>query len=96
MRLPGYMSGMATPPEMPTELSSALSAAGEVAQHNWAAAPAELQVVYINYVSAPRRRRARRARSDDTALTASLGILQEHANDRSLTWWDVFWSYLPI
>jgi hypothetical protein len=81
---------------MPAELFAALLAAGEVAQGNWAAAPPELQMVYINYVGGPHRRRIRRERAADTALTAGLGILREHANDRSLSWWDVFWSYIPI
>jgi hypothetical protein len=92
---PGYTSSMQSVPEIPVELTAALTAAGEDARQHWAAAPLELQKVYIDYVRAPRRRRVRRERADDTALSASLGTLREQSLS-SLTWWDAVMAYLPF
>jgi hypothetical protein len=81
---------------MPHELATALAAAGGDAQQNWAATPPEIQKIYIDYVSAPRRRRVRQERAADTMLNARRGGLREHVRGGSQTWWDAIAAVWPF
>jgi uncharacterized protein YdeI (YjbR/CyaY-like superfamily) len=81
---------------MPDELAAALAAEGDDAQQNWVAAPPEIQKIYIDYVSAPRRRRVRQERAAETMLNARRGMLREHVQGGSQTWWNAIAAVWPF